>query len=214
MEEYGSVQITTNSDPDPGGPKTWEPSGSGTGTLYDITLLVWAQEPVPAAGEPAEAFLHAAGGEGGGEGHPADQWAVPTCLHPLLGRRHAQTVNWMPRAKIRSSDDAMRKQWTGCCARKSPPRTMPCANSELNAARKSPPWTMPCANSELNAARENHKKTINHSDLIKWLSCGEPLVINPQWRKKSKNRPVVHCLCWLQWGLIGIFLRWLLLDPR
>jgi hypothetical protein len=57
--------------------------------------------------------------------------------NPLLGRCHAQTVNWMPR-EIPSSDDAMRKQWTECRARKSPPGTMPCANSELNAARENP----------------------------------------------------------------------------
>ncbi len=65
---YGFGQVSTDPDPDPD-PRDWIRIRN---TAY-TTLLVWAQEPVPAAGEPAEAILHPAGREGGGEGHPADQ---------------------------------------------------------------------------------------------------------------------------------------------
>jgi hypothetical protein len=29
--------------------------------------------------------------------------------------------------------------------------------------------------------------------LIKWLSCGEPLVINPQWRKNKRDARQTGC---------------------
>ncbi len=66
----GRIRIRANNYGSGSG--SWRPENSRILFLL-ITLLVWAQEPVPAAGEPAEAFLHAAGGKGGGEGHPADQ---------------------------------------------------------------------------------------------------------------------------------------------